>query len=107
MEKDYLPELQPGEPAYCRAGKTSSSSELMSATMRRWTRYLPDQKPNMYFTLLASIGTESKKTILSQHAFYHVDCEQNSYSDVLAINISKTHYTYTEVSGDNPLKNTI
>jgi hypothetical protein len=55
----------------------------------------------MYFTLLASIGTESK-TILSQHAFYHANSEQNSDSDVLAIIISKTHYTV--VSGDNPLR---
>ena len=62
---------------------------------------LNELKPNMYFTLLASIGTDSK-TIISQHAFYQVDCERNSDSDVLAIIISKTHYT--QVSGDNPLR---
>ena len=100
MEKDYLPELQPGEPAL-------SQSQKDKILERAYERYyakvdkVSDQKPNIYFTLLASIGTESK-TMLSQHAFYHVDCEQNSDSNVLAIIISKTHYT--EVSGDNPLR---
>ena len=73
----------------------------MSATMQRWTRYLIRNQTCISPSLLASIGTESK-TILSQHAFYHVDCEQNGDSDVLAIIISKTQYA--EVSGDNPLR---
>ena len=100
MEKDYLPELQPGEPAL----SPSRKDKLFERAYERYyakVEKVSDQKPNMYFTLLASIGTESKTT-LSQHAFYHVDCEQNSDSDVLAINFSKTHYT--EVSGDNPLR---
>ena len=103
MEKDYLPELQPGEPAL-------SQSQKDRLFERAYERYyakvdkVSDQTPNMYFTLLVSIGTEESKTILSsQHAFYHVHCEQNSDdSDVLAIIISKTHYA--EVSGDNPLR---
>lgn len=100
VEKDYLPVLQHGEPAL-------SESQKDKLFERAWDRYyakvdkLSELKPSMYFTLLASIGTDSK-TIISQHAFYQVDCEQNSDSDVLAIIITKTHYT--EVSGDNPLR---
>ena len=92
MEKDYLPELQPGEPP------ALSQSQKDRLFERAYERYyakvdkVSDQKPNIYLTLLVSIGTKESKTILSsQHAFYHVDCEQNSDSDVLAIIILKTH----------------
>ena len=67
MEKDYLPELQPGEPG---ARKTSSSSEPISATMQRWTRYLiRNQTCISPSLLLVSISTESKTILSSQHAF--------------------------------------
>ena len=78
MEKDYyLPELQPGEPALSQSQKDKLFERAYEHYYAKVDK-VSDQKPNMYFTLLVSIGTESK-TILSQHAFYHVDCEQNSY----------------------------
>ena len=99
-EKDYLPDLAPGEPALSERQKEKLFERAYERYYAKVDR-LNELKPNMYFTLLASIGTDSK-TIISQHAFYQVDCERNSDSDVLAIIISKTHYT--QVSGDNPLR---
>ena len=69
MEKDYLPELQPGEPAL-------SQSQKDKLFERAYQRYyakvdkVSDQKPNMYFTLAPCLDWHRIKEILSsQHAF--------------------------------------
>jgi hypothetical protein len=91
MEKDYLPELQPGEPAL-------SQSQKDKLFERAYQRYyakvdkVSDQKPNMYFTLAPCLDWHRIKdnTIIAT-CIYHFGCKQNGDSDVLAIIISKTH----------------
>ena len=96
-EKDYLPELVPGEPALLQA----QADKLFERAYERFYAKLDkiaDTKPLMYFTFLASLSTESMNIVSN----YLVDCEQNRDSDELAIILKKTHYT--EVSGENPLR---
>ena len=100
VEKDYLPEQEPGEPALSQSQK----DKLFERAYERYYAKLDktnDNKPLMYFTLMGSIGTESKN-IISQSARYLDHCDKNKDSDELAIIVRKTHYT--EVSGDNPLR---
>ena len=100
VEKDYLPELAPGEPALSQAQADKPFERAYERFYAKLDK-IADTKLLMYFTLLASLSTESMN-IVSQSANYLVDCEQNRDSDELAIIIRKTHYT--EVSGDNPLR---
>ncbi len=68
VEKDYLPELAPGEPALTRA----QEDKLFERAYERYYAKLDkiaDTKPLMYFTLLASFSTESMN-IVSQSANY-------------------------------------
>ena len=79
VEKDSLPELAPGEPPLSQALKDKlfeRAYEQFYAKMDKIT----DTKSQVYFTLLASLGTESTN-IVSQSANYLVDCEQNRDSD--------------------------
>ena len=61
MEKDFLPELQqPGEPALSQSQKDKLFERAYDERYYEKVDKILDQKPNMYFTLLASIGKESK-----------------------------------------------
>ncbi len=62
MEKDFLPELQQpaGEPALSQSQKDKLFERAYDERYYAKVDKIFDQKPNMYFTLLASIGKESK-----------------------------------------------
>ena len=101
VEKDYLPEQVPGEPALSQSQKDKLFERAYERYYYAKVDKTNDSKPLMYLTLMGSISTESKN-IISQSARYLDHCDKNKDSDELAIIVRKTHYT--EVSGDNPLR---
>ena len=64
MEKDYLPELQPGEPVLSQSQKDKLFERVYERYYAKVNKVF-DQKPNMYFTLLSSIGTKIKDNTIA------------------------------------------